>query len=111
MLEFICYFMPAFISINIHRYLTKDTKLENTIIYYGIYVAINNFLTIVIKNIKHLRDVINFDVVNVTYLYKYLAVAIVISIITPYIINIIIQNINIRVKVNKNEKKQSKKNN
>lgn len=111
MLEFICYFMPAFISINIHRYLTKDTKSENTIIYYGIYVAINNFLTLIIKNVNHLRDVINFDVVNVTYLYKYLGVSIVISIVTPYIINIIIQNINIRVKVNKNEKKQSKKNN
>lgn len=111
MIEFICYFMPAFISINIHRYLTKNTKLEDTIIYYGIYVTLNNVLAIIIKNIKHLREIIYFDIINISYLYKYLLIAIAVAIITPYVVNIIIQNINIRVKVNKNEKKQSKKNN
>ena len=111
MLEFICYFMPAFISVAIHRYLTKDTKIENAIIYYGIYVTLNNILALIIKNFKHLREAIPFEIINISYLYKYLLVAIVVAIIMPYFINIIIQNVNIRVKVNKNEKKQSKKNN
>ena len=104
MLEFICYFTPAFISIIIHRYLTKNNKLDNTVLFYGVYLALNNFLTLIIKNIKHLMEDLSFNVINITYCYKYLLVAIIISIVMPYIIYVISNNFQVKIKAEKNEK-------
>ena len=47
MLEFICYFMPAFISLSIFRGLgKKDYTTKDYIIYYGIFVVTNNLFTL-----------------------------------------------------------------
>ena len=107
MLEFICYFTPSFISLVIHKKLTKNDKIENIVLYYGVYLAINNFMTLILKNINHLSEKITFEMINVTYCYKYLLVAIIISIVSPYILYMISKNINIGIKAVKNEKKKA----
>ncbi len=112
MLEFICYFMPAFISINIHNNIEKNTKLEKTIFYYGIYVVLNNLLSLFILQIKNINKPFEFSMINVNYCFKYLLVATLFSIVMPYLVRIIIKNIEIKVEVKENEtKKQKKKNN
>ena len=107
MLEFICYFTPSFISLVIHNKLTKNDKIENMVSYYGVYLAINNFISLVLKNINHLSEKLGFEMINVTYCYKYLLVAIAVSIVTPYILYMISKNIEVGIKAVKNEKKKS----
>ncbi len=113
MLEFICYFMPAFISINIHNNIEKNTKLEKTIFYYGIYVVLNNLFSLFILQIKNINKPFEFSMINVNYCFKYLLISTIISIIMPYLVRIIIKNIEIKVEVKENEKrtKKRKKNN
>ena len=107
MLEFICYFTPSFISLVIHKRLTKNDKLDNLVLYYGVYLALNNFITLILKNIKHLSERIGFEMVNVTYCYKYLLVAIAVATVMPYILYMLSKNIEVGIKAVKNEKKKS----
>lgn len=111
MLEFICYFMPAFISINIHNNIEKNNKLDKTILYYGIYVTLNNLFSLFIVQIKNINKPFEFGMINVNYCFKYLLISTLISIIMPYLVRIIIRNIEIKVEVKENEKKKSKKKN
>lgn len=111
MLEFICYFMPAFISISIHNNIVKNTKVEKTFIYYGIYVALNNLMGLFIVQIKNINQPFDFSMINVNYCFKYLLVSVIVSIITPFLVRIIIENIEIKLEVKRNEKKKFKKKN
>lgn len=104
MLEFICYFMPSFISLNIYKNLVKMKDLKQFIIHYGIFVSLNNLFTLLIVMIKNLDKSFEFSMISVTYCFKYLFFSIIFSIIMPYIIQIINRNIEINVEVKKNEK-------
>lgn len=110
MLEFICYFMPSFISILIHKNILKENKIINLVLNYGVYVALTNLLTLIIVNFRHSSQVVEFSAVNVTYCFKYLLMSTIISIILPYIMKIVVKNIEIDVEVEMNEpKKENKK--
>ena len=54
MLEFVCYFMPAFISLSIFNSLRKE-KLDKKefIMFFGIFTVLNNLLTLFMICIKH----------------------------------------------------------
>ena len=86
MLEFVCYFMPSFISITIHKNIMKEENTVNLLLYYGIYVALNNLLSLTVVMIRHMSEYVFFDNINVTYCFKYLLTSIVFSIVIPFII-------------------------
>ncbi len=88
MLEFICYFMPSFISLSIHNYLFNEKDTRRMIINYGIFCVVNNLITIFIIMIRHINEIYTFDRINMNFCFKYLAVSTIFSIITPYIVNI-----------------------
>ena len=117
MLEFICYFMPAFISLSIFRGLgKKDYTTKDYIIYYGIFVVTNNLFTLTMICLRNFNEILYFDRVGITYLFKYLIMSVVFSIITPFIVPILSTNVKLRVEVLKSEKsskedKKRKKNN
>lgn len=109
MLEFVCYFIPAFISISLHKYLLKEEKNSNLIIYYGVYVALTNLITLLIVFLKnHYRNIV-FSEISITYCFKYLLVSTIISVILPYFIKVIIKNIEINVEVKRNESNKKNK--
>lgn len=103
MLEFVCYFMPSFISITIHKNIMKEENTVNLLLYYGIYVALNNLLSLTVVMIRHMSEYVFFDNINVTYCFKYLLTSIVFSIVIPFIIKLIVKNIQINVEVKANE--------
>ena len=109
MLEFVCYFMPSFISIMIHKNILKEDKILNLVLNYGVYVALNNLFTLTIVNLRHGSQIVDFSAVNVTYCFKYLLMSTVVSIVLPYIMKIIVKNIEINVEVKANEKQETKK--
>ena len=104
MLELICYFFPAFISLNIHTKIMNENRIKKEIYYYGIYVALINLFTLSFVYIRH-HDIFTFEMISVLYCFKYLLIATIIAIIIPFIIKIIIKYIDIDVEVQKNEKK------
>ena len=110
MLDFICYLFPAFISINIHKYLTKEDNTRNLVIYYGIYVLLNNLFSLLILFIKNYNVVLDFNLINITFLTKYLLLSTILSIITPYLVKIVTKNIEIDVEVNNEKKRKNTKN-
>ena len=85
MLQFICYLMPSFISLGIHKNITKEKDNINLMIYYGIYCALNNLFTLFIAVIRHLTNPYTFDMITVSFCFKYLFVAIFFSIIMPFV--------------------------
>lgn len=105
MLEFLCYFIPASISIKVYEHLNKkELSLKDNILYYLIFTALNNLFTLVAISIKNYKDVLSFDKIGITYCFKYLLMSVCFAIITPFIISIIRDNISLRVEVKKNEK-------
>lgn len=110
MLEFICYFIPAFISLSIFRGLGKKdyTKIEY-VIYYGIFTVFNNLLTLSMICLKNFNQVLSFDKIGITYLFKYLVMAVIFSIITPFVVYILSANVKLRVEVRKVEKNKKRK--
>ena len=110
MLEFVCYFMPAFISLSIFNSLRKE-KLDRKefIVFFGIFTVLNNLLTLFMICIKHFGEILNFDKIGITYLFKYLLMSIVFSIVTPFIVSILNTNVRLRLEVFKSEKKKRKK--
>ncbi|MBR2603792.1 MAG: hypothetical protein IKE10_02045 [Bacilli bacterium] len=110
MLEFICYFMPSFISLKIYNYLNKkEFKVKDYFIYYGIFTVLNNIIVLSIICFKNYNEILYFDRVGITYLFKYLIMMIVSSIITPFIVSIIESNVKFRLEVKKSEKPKKNK--
>ena len=106
MLQFVCYIMPAFISLSIHKKITKETNNTNLIMRYGIYCTLINLLTLFVAVIRHLKDPYTFNMITVTFCFKYLAIATLFAFIMPYVVKIIIKNVEIDVEVKKNEIKK-----
>ena len=107
MLELICYLMPSFIALNIHKYINKETDKTNLFIYYGIYCTLVNLLSLLAVAIKHRKSSVSFDMmITPSFCVKYIMLSILLSIVLPYVIKIIKNNIAIDIEVKRNEKKE-----
>ena len=110
MLEFICFFMPSFISIVIYHYLNKTIiDMKRVVIEYGVFNTINNVVVLSFVCIKHFNEPFGFDSINISFCFKYLLFALVVSLVSPLIVKIIKENIKVGIEVRKNEKTKKSK--
>lgn len=110
MLEFICLFFPAFISILIEY--NKKIEVKKLVLLYFLYNSFINLISIVIT-IIYKKGVVsniseNFDVFN--FCLRYLGISIIIAFVLPYLFEFIVKNFNckIEIKKGKNIEKKSK---
>jgi len=104
MFEFLICFLPSTISTAIYRNNKEEKDVKELIINYGIFLTINNLLTLLVVIFKHFNEAFGFDRINLTFCFKYLLVSTIFSVITPYIVKIFVDTIEIKVEVKKNDK-------
>ena len=110
MLEFLCYFFPAFISLKVYNHLSgRELSIKNSIVYYGMFSVFNNLMTLSLIYIKHYNQVLTFNRIGITYCTKYLIISFIFSLINSFIYNFFEKNIKIRLEVKKNEKNTKNK--
>ena len=67
MLEFLCYFIPASISLKIYEHLKQsEFSLKDNILYYLIFTVLNNLFTLLVISIKNYKYVLSFDKIGIT---------------------------------------------
>lgn len=103
MLGLICYLMPSFISLGIYNNKKKQ-ELRQLVIHYGMYCVINNLLTLLAFYALNTQNTVIIDFNVLQFAFKYLFVAMIFSILTPYIVKIITANIEIKLELKKIEK-------
>jgi len=110
LLEFICLFFPAFISILVES--KKGLEVKKLALLYFLYNSIINFISILIT-IIYKKGIVsnvseNFDVF--IFCLRYLGISIVIAFVLPYLFEFITKNISckIEIKKEKNIEKKSK---
>jgi hypothetical protein len=103
MYKIMCILLPSLISIKVDNMLSKKNFNNiDTLLNYGIYCLINNMLTmafcVLILNIEDLIQNIN---IYAGVIVKYIAVSIIISIISSFIKVFVVKNVGVEIEVKK----------
>lgn len=110
MLSAIILLFPAFITLNILKSRTPK-NYKDLLFDYPIYNIIINLIAMIIVYIYKRNQIINvienFNVMN--FCIKYLVIAVIIAIIIPYVKELIIKNINLKIEIRRDKKKNEKK--
>lgn len=112
MVEFMCLFFPAFISIYVLDKIDKKMKLEDKIIRYFIYCILINLIVFTVVSTSNGFIIMYPDKYMFTLVFtiKYLFMSIILSYILPYAIKYIKDNFKIELNLKKHEKKIKKSN-
>lgn len=110
MLGVIVVLFPTFITLNIlKRRNQKDYK--ELLFEYPVYNIIINLITMMIVYLYKRNQIIsvidNFNIMN--FCIKYLVIAVIIAIIIPYVKELITKNINYKIEIRRDKKKNEKK--
>ena len=110
MIGIIIVLFPAFITLNILKKRTqKDYK--DLLFEYPVYNIIINlvtmFLVYVYKRNQIISIIDNFNIMN--FCLKYLLLAVIIAILIPYVKELIIKNINFKIEIRRDKKKNETK--
>jgi len=107
MISFIILFFPTFITLFIENKRNKLTK-EDILFKYPIYNLTINFICLLITYIYKYEELIiihdNFNILN--FCVKYSIIAIILSILLPFIKEFIIKNFNIEVEIRREKNKK-----
>jgi len=110
MLAAIILLFPTFITLNILKRRTQK-NYKDLLFDYPIYNIIINLITMIIVYLYKRNQIINvienFNVMN--FCIKYLVIAVIIAIIIPYVKELIIKNINLKIEIRRDKKKNEKK--
>ena len=107
-MEFVCFFVPSFISLYIDLRINKINKFSyELIIKYFIYIFIINLLgyTAVYlisseKNFYYMESIFTYE-----FIFKYMWMTLLFAIILPIILKIIEENVKVNILVRKKNEK------
>lgn len=107
-MKFICFFVPGFISLYIDTKINKTNKFNyELIIKYFLYTFVINllgnsavYLISSEKNFYYMESIFTYE-----FIFKYMWMGLIISIILPIIFKILEENINVCILVRKKNEK------
>lgn len=100
MIEFICLFFPAFISLSVLERINKKKEIIERINRYAIYnILINTLVLLIVAYLTNFQKLsLDSNTFSTVFSLKYLVIASIIGLILPYMFNYVRKNFKIEIK-------------
>lgn len=102
MVSFICLFFPSFISVAVLNSLEKrEQSIQSFLITYGSFATVINFIifVILVTIFKDGQNILYTSYFILTFSVKYLAFAVALAALLPFLFEYLKQNISIKISV------------